>query len=577
MNGDGYSRDGGRSGGGRDYVSEGTPRPRRQQLTGQSSRDDHRDRRGDRGDRDDRRRRRSRSPRHGSRRDYEVDTYSSSRDYRERERENTYARRERRDDRNWGDSYSRRDRPRHDRDDDRGHGRRERNDRDFEDRGRGGGGGGGGGGRRDGGFGGGGGGGGGGRDRRQKSASPPYKKREPTPDLTSFVSILNHPRRMTQWDIKPAGYDNITAEQAKLSGQFPLPGAPRAAPMDPSKLAAFANPETGTASTSGLLPSNALQARRLFIYNIPQDATNDDIVEFWNLQLNGLNVVSGRDPCVSAQIASNRAYAAVTFKTAEDATVALAMDNIAMRDGDQVGLSIRRPKDYITPIADATATAGDTVSSHVADSPNKLSITNIPTYVEEEQVRELVETFGALKAFVLVKDTSTEQHRGIAFCEYVDPEIVEHVIEGLNSIPLGEGTLKVTRATIGLQQQIAIDGGVGAISMLAGATAADDHEKSRVVCLMNMVTPDELLNDEDYEEIKEDIEEECSKYGTILEVKIPRPAGVRSSAGVGKIYIKYEDAEKAQTAIKSLAGRQFSRRTVLATEFSEEGFDVEAW
>ena len=62
----------------------------------QAPRDDHRDRErgGDRGG--DRRRRRSRSPRHSSRRDYEVDTYSSSRDYREREREDTYARRERR-------------------------------------------------------------------------------------------------------------------------------------------------------------------------------------------------------------------------------------------------------------------------------------------------------------------------------------------------------------------------------------------------------------------------------------------------------------------------------------------------
>lgn len=391
------------------------------------------------------------------------------------------------------------------------------------------------------------------------------------------MSILDHPRRMTQWDIKPPGYENITAEQAKLSGQFPLPGAPRAAPMDPSKLAAFTNPETGTASTSGLLPSNALQARRLFMQNIPRDASSEDMVAFWNLQLNGLNVVSGRDPCLSAQIASNREYAVVTFKTAEDATVALAMDNIPMREGDQVGLAIRRPKDYITPVADKTSNAGDTISSNVPDSPTKLCITNIPTYVEEEQVRELVETFGSLKAFVLVKDSSTEQHRGIAFCEYVDTEIIEHVIEGLNSIPLGEGTLKVTRATIGLQQQIAIDGGVGAISMLAGSNAADNHEKSRVICLMNMVTPDELLNDDEYDEIKEDIHEECSKYGTILEVKIPRPAGVRSSAGVGKIYIKYEDPEKAQTAIKSLAGRQFSRRTVLATEFSEEGFDVEAW
>jgi hypothetical protein len=35
--------------------------------------------------------------------------------------------------------------------------------------------------------------------------------------------------------------------------------------------------------------------------------------------------------------------------------------------------------------------------------------------------------------------------------------------------------------------------------MLAGAQAADNHEHSRVVCLMNMVTSDELINDEEYE------------------------------------------------------------------------------
>ena len=112
---------------------------------------------------------------------------------------------------------------------------------------------------------------------------------------------------------------------------------------------------------------------------------------------------------------------------------------------------------------------------------------------------------------------------------------------------------------------------------------------------MNMVTSDELINDEEYigtytpspkqtiqptnaiSEIKEDIEEECGKYGPIVLVKIPRPAGARVNNGVGKIYIKYADTDSAQKAIKALAGRQFSRRTVVATEFSEEGFDVEAW
>ena len=57
----------------------------------------------------------------------------------------------------------------------------------------------------------------GGRDRK-KSASPPPKKKEPTPDLTDTVPITERKRRLTQWDIKPPGYENVTAEQAKLSG-----------------------------------------------------------------------------------------------------------------------------------------------------------------------------------------------------------------------------------------------------------------------------------------------------------------------------------------------------------------------
>lgn len=416
----------------------------------------------------------------------------------------------------------------------------------------------------------------------QKEESPlPNKQREPTPDLAPFTSILTRSRRRNQWDIKPAGYEAITAEQAKLSGMFPLPGAPRAAPMDPSKLAAFMSPSAGTATAAALAPGASKQSKRLYVHNLPSGVTSEELMDFFNLQLNGLNVVSGHDPCSAAHIASSKEYAALEFKTPEDATVALAMSGISMRDDggapDRSGLSIRRPKDYITPSADENAYPDDEVSSVVKDSPNKLSIVNIPTFIEEEQIRELVETMGKLNAFVLVKDMSNEQHRGIAFCEYADNEVVDAVIEGLNDITLGDGNLKVSRATVGVQQTAGLDGGVGAISMLASAEAQGNLEQSRVVCLMNMVTSDELINDEEYEEIKEDVEEECAKYGPIIETKIPRPAGARSSLGVGKIYIKYQDTESAQRAIKALAGRQFSRRTVVATQFSEEGFDVDAW
>jgi splicing factor U2AF subunit len=57
----------------------------------------------------------------------------------------------------------------------------------------------------------------------------------------------------------------------------------------------------------------------------------------------------------------------------------------------------------------------------------------------------------------------------------------------------------VSRATVGVKQSAGLDGGVGAISMLASASAEENLEHGRVICLMNMVTSDELINDEEYE------------------------------------------------------------------------------
>jgi splicing factor U2AF subunit len=71
-------------------------------------------------------------------------------------------------------------------------------------------------------------------------------------------------------------------------------------------------------------------------------------------------------------------------------------------------------------------------------------------------------------------------------------------------------------------------------------------------------------------EICEDVREECSKYGKILDVKVPRPTGgSRQSAGVGKIFVKYENADDTTKALQALAGRKFADRTVVTTYFPE--------
>lgn len=63
---------------------------------------------------------------------------------------------------------------------------------------------------------------------------------------------------------------------------------------------------------------------------------------------------------------------------------------------------------------------------------------------------------------------------------------------------LGDKHLKVQRASIGITQVSGIEMGVNAMSMLAGTTSSG-IEEGRVLQLLNMVTPEELIDNEDYE------------------------------------------------------------------------------
>lgn len=406
--------------------------------------------------------------------------------------------------------------------------------------------------------------------------------------MTDIVPVLERKRRLTQWDIKPPGYDNVTAEQAKLSGMFPLPGAPRQQPMDPSKLQAFMNQPDGQVTSAGLKASNSRQSKRLLVSKIPSGTTEDVLMSFFNLQLNGLNVIESTDPCVLCQFSNDRSFAVLEFRSAGDATVALAFDGTTMdaddasngaANGESRGLEIRRPRDYVVPaVTEDVSYNPDVVSNIVPDTVNKLSISNIPSFLTEDQVIELLAAFGKPKAFVLVKDRGTEESRGIAFAEYQDPVAANQpALDTLNGMDVGGKKLKVTKASIGPTQVANFDVGITAISGLASQTT-NDAETSRVLQLLNMVTAEELLDNEDYEEICEDVKEECSKYGNIIDLKIPRPSGgSRQSAGVGKIFVKYDSAESTTKALQALAGRKFADRTVVTTYFPEENFDVGAW
>lgn len=64
---------------------------------------------------------------------------------------------------------------------------------------------------------------------------------------------------------------------------------------------------------------------------------------------------------------------------------------------------------------------------------------------------------------------------------------------------------------------------------------------------MNMVAPEELLDDEEYEEIVEDVREECGKYGQVKSIEIPRPVDGLEVPGTGKVSSRSKETSLKQS------------------------------
>jgi splicing factor U2AF subunit len=101
-----------------------------------------------------------------------------------------------------------------------------------------------------------------------------------------------------------------------------------------------------------------------------------------------------------------------------------------------------------------------------------------------------------------------------------------------------------------------------------GTVAQPMQLTSRVVELQNMLTNDDLVNEEEYNDILEDTQEECGHFGQLISIHIPK-AG---EPGATKIYLEYSSNEDAAKAIAGLEGRTFDGRRVLAACYDEAKF-----
>lgn len=429
----------------------------------------------------------------------------------------------------------------------------------------------------------------------------------------------------SKWGIKPKGFENVTAQRAKLSGLFPLPGYPR--PVDFTKLEGvvrdrLSNENDILNDSSKIDPIDSRNASILIIRNINFSKIDYlKVVEFLNKFLNKVDCdeTSMSNNIESKRMTTDDRNMIIEFKNNTCATIAYSLKGMELSsaefaitehknedeeqpeayqdkiDETKFVLDIVRPGEYVVQcLSPYKEIKEDEVEDKVIDSPRKFTLI-LPDSTDESKLVDALREIAPIKGFQFLREIGSKDPLGIAFLEfYLDPQEYSRTIKGL---PILDKLLAqvnelsiVTRAFYsclttnekGEAQKTSIQDCPIDFHTLQGLVRNEfvtTHPKLRVIQLLNIVTAKDLVDDENFNFIKQDILQEVSKLGKIKSIKIPRPAndytpGIVqfSQPGLGKIYLEFEEEEIALNAIMNLAGRSYNDRTLLCAFYDYDDF-----
>jgi splicing factor U2AF 65 kDa subunit len=222
-------------------------------------------------------------------------------------------------------------------------------------------------------------------------------------------------------------------------------------------------------------------------------------------------------------------YYIFDLATKDDIEILKAMNNTEWRG---YRMRIEKPANFFR---EYNASQGNNVElkevkkqGQLHESDNKLYMGGIPLNAKEHEIRGIVESFGQLKSFNLVKDQNSEDdlNRGFCFFEYVDERATDKAIKGLHGREMGDKRLKVQRANINLKSMSIVQQlKANPVEMIprdynkSNFTDAVEVPEvniqlsmpiyssvpSRVIQMINLITPEDIMDDSDYREIIEDI------------------------------------------------------------------------
>lgn len=339
------------------------------------------------------------------------------------------------------------------------------------------------------------------------------------------------------------------------------------------------------------IPQNSAQEkmnRELFVGNTPPGTSELLLLHFVNAAMRRVGLCEPHEsPVVCSRV--NSKFAFVELATAEMANKALNLNGIPFLGGAL--LKVSRPSKYMGPMNVGAKTWQQLTGQNVSDMAildpeqekirRELFIGNTTPEMTESMLREFLGN--AMEQVGLTTApgnpiTACRVSGKFAFVELRSAEEAANALN-LNNIPYMASSLRVGRPSKYngppdqhgnwedilakyMSGELTLPGAAGTTVEKPGAPQASS---SRVVELKNMLKLEDLQQEDEYNEILEDTREECSQYGNLVSVNIPKVGEV----GATKVFLEYSSLEEASKAVQGLQGRTFDGQQVQASYFDE--------
>ncbi|XP_050366590.1 uncharacterized protein LOC126785053 [Argentina anserina] len=350
--------------------------------------------------------------------------------------------------------------------------------------------------------------------------------------------------------------------------------------------------------------------RTVFAYQMPLKATERDVYEFFSKagKVRDVRLIMDRNSRRSKGVGY------IEFYDAMHVPMAIALSGQLLL-GQPVMV---KPSEAEKNLVQSTASGGTTgIVGPYGAVDRKLYVGNLHFNMTETHLREIFEPFGPVELVQLPLDIETSQCKGFGFVQFAHLEHAKAAQSLNGKLDIAGRTIKVSSVTdhVGSQEAGAKsadfdddDGGglslnaqsrallmqkldrTGTATSIAGSlgvpvlngsapnlpingqapfsapflpakvmpTAEPIGNPSECLLLKDMFDPMTEMDPEFDADIKEDVEEECNKYGRVKHIYVEK-----NSAGY--VYLRFETVEGAAAAQRAMHLRWFAGRQISAT------------